>query len=89
MRLCNDYGLFEFRSACVKDSWDALLSFSFFLALCLFSIPLPSSLRKVHAIVKAPFQEYITLHEADALDVDVEEKDAESAEESIPLWRTH
>ena len=71
-----------------EDTWGALLPFSFFLALCLFPIPVPSFLRKVHTIVKAPFQEYITLHEADALDIEVEEKDGELVEESIPLWRT-
>ena len=89
MCLCDDYGLFDFRSACVRDTvWGALLPFSFFLALCLFSIPVPSFLRKVHAIVKAPFQEYITLHEPKALDVEVEENDGELIEESILLWRT-
>ena len=88
MRLCDDYGSFDFGSACVRDTWGALLPFSFFLALCLFSIPVPSSFRKIHAIVKAPFQAYITLHEAEALDVEVEEKDGELVEESIPLWRT-
>ena len=77
MCLCDDYGLFNFRSACVRDTWGALLPFSFFLALCLFSIPVPSFLRKVHAIVKAPFQEYIALHEAKALDVEVEENAGE------------
>ncbi|EDR03156.1 multidrug resistance-associated ABC transporter [Laccaria bicolor S238N-H82] len=83
MRLCDDYGPFDFRNACVRETWGALLPFSFLLALCLFSIPLPSALRKVHA---APFQEYITLHEAEALDVEAEEKYGEL--ESVPLWRT-
>ena len=78
MRLCDDYGLFDFRSACVRDTWGALLPFSFLLALCLFSFLVPSFPRKVHAIVKAPFQEYITLHETEALDVEVEEKDWET-----------
>ena len=83
---CNDYGPFDFRSACVRDTWGSLLPL--FLALCLFSIPMPSFLRKVHAIVKAPFREYITLHEAEALDAELEEKDGELVEESVPLWRT-
>ena len=88
MRLCDDYGPFDFRSACVRDTWGALLPFSFFLALCLFSIPVPRFLWKVHAIVKAPFQEFITLHEAEALDTEVQEKHGELVEESVPLWRT-
>jgi hypothetical protein len=84
MRLCDDYGPFDFRSVSVRDTWGAWLPFSFFLALCLFSIPVPSFLRKAYAIVKAPFQEYITLHE----DAEVEVEEGELAEESVPLWHT-
>lgn len=70
-RLCTDAGPFAFHDPCVRFSWSALLPAAFVFSLCLFSlpIPVPHILAKFFTLLKSPFQSYLNLHEAEALDI--------------------
>ena len=104
-RLCPDAGAFAFDDPCVRYSWSALLPASFVFLLCLFSlpIPLPLVLTRFFADLKSPFESYLNLHEAEALDIsagDDHEQDANAVPTTdtstleievpvtVPLWRT-
>jgi len=103
-RLCNDAGPFDFRDQCVRSFWSALLPATFVFLLCLSSLPLPSQITKLCTILKSPFQSYLNLHEAEALDVNLAVSDKVTAEQdravvdsgklevevpdTVPLWRT-
>ncbi|KAH7922269.1 P-loop containing nucleoside triphosphate hydrolase protein [Leucogyrophana mollusca] len=91
IHLCEDSSPFDFSEPCIRSSWGALLPAAFVLALCILAIPIPvpSFAKKVTNLVRARWQTYLTLHEAEALDAD----DATTASEvgqqgSVPLWRT-
>ncbi|KAF5378578.1 hypothetical protein D9615_007121 [Tricholomella constricta] len=97
--LCSDGGPFDFRDPCVRSSWSALLPALFVFALCLFSLPLPTRVQSLFALLARPFRTYITLDEAEALDVDADEKSNGGADPDtspkgplasagVPLWRT-
>ena len=68
-QLCRDAGPFDFHDSCVRSSWSALLPAAFVFFLCLFSIPVPRILTRFFAVLKSPFEPYLNLHEAEALDV--------------------
>ncbi|KAJ6615389.1 multidrug resistance-associated ABC transporter [Mycena sp. CBHHK59/15] len=96
MELCSA-GAFDFGDECIRRSWSAVVPFVIVLALCISSlhIPLPSLVRRFSALVKAPFTEYMTLHDAEAVDVQsatagemaADVKDVDVLE-TVPLWRT-
>ncbi|TFK37295.1 multidrug resistance-associated ABC transporter [Crucibulum laeve] len=96
--ICGGYGPFEFEIPCVRAIWGTVLSAAFVFALCFFSIPLPGPARKLSRILKAPFQPFLTLHEAEALDVYAASGDKVLGDEdvaaavevpsAVPLWRT-
>ncbi|RDB18199.1 ATP-dependent bile acid permease [Hypsizygus marmoreus] len=100
--LCQDSGVFDFRDPCVRASWSALFPAAFVFSLCLFSLPIPKRAQKLFAILKAPFATYLTLHEAEALDVNAAAGDTVVGDEdagvldknvkvevpsAVPLWR--
>ncbi|KAL0952989.1 hypothetical protein HGRIS_007200 [Hohenbuehelia grisea] len=93
MRLCRDYGPFDFRDACVRASWGVILPTTLVLALCIALIPLPGVLRKLLAVIRSPFCRFLELSEAEALlsdDVD-DNKTNELKDDSagvVSLWRT-
>ncbi|KAJ7662919.1 multidrug resistance-associated ABC transporter [Mycena rosella] len=64
MELCSGSGAFEFGDPCVRSSWSALLPILAVVALSLSALPI-----RLPAAIKAPFAPYITLHEAEALDL--------------------
>ncbi|KDR78080.1 hypothetical protein GALMADRAFT_224469 [Galerina marginata CBS 339.88] len=100
MGVCGEYGPWDFRSSCVRASWSAFLPAALVFALCISgcSIPIPQPVRRVFAIIAAPFRTYLTLHEAEAIDITAvageKSLDGEDAEvvlevsNFVPLWRT-
>ncbi|KAF8963320.1 multidrug resistance-associated ABC transporter [Flammula alnicola] len=98
MGICGNYGPFDFRSSCIRASWSAFLPAALVFALCFCSIPVPRSARRVVAIIAAPFKTYLTLHEAEAVDITavsgervLDDEDAAVLVEVpkfVPLWRT-
>lgn len=95
MKLCGDYGSLDFQSSCVRAAWASILPATFVFALCILSIPIPAPVKKLLTVLGAPFQTYLTLHEAEALDVnarkDTDNEDPETSVEVssfVPLWRT-
>lgn len=98
MGLCGDYGPLDFSSSCVRASWSAFLPAAFVFALCLSTIPVPQPARRILHILGAPFKTYLTLHEAEAIDITsatgdktFDGDDTEIVLEVtkfVPLWRT-
>ncbi|KAF9526193.1 multidrug resistance-associated ABC transporter [Crepidotus variabilis] len=97
MGLCDDAGPFEFRDACIRASWASILPAAVVFALCLKAIPVPQAARRILAPVTTPFDPFLTLHEAEALDATSAEGDkgvgevgAGTVEVSkfVPVWRT-
>ena len=98
MHLCGDSGLFDFAEACVRKSWAAAVPALFVFILCVFSVPIPSPVRKLGSGIPNPFEPFMTLHEAEALDASSDDKasvaaDADGRAEvlvkhDVPLWRT-
>ncbi|CAA7263971.1 unnamed protein product [Cyclocybe aegerita] len=95
MGLCGDYGPLDFRSSCIRASWSALLPAAFVFILCLCSTPVPRPFRRLLTIFSRPFQPFVTLHEAEAIDVKVDvvdtildEEDALEVSKFVPMWRT-
>ncbi|KAJ7843057.1 hypothetical protein B0H14DRAFT_2359165 [Mycena olivaceomarginata] len=71
MRLCSDSSAFDFWDGCVRSSWSAVLPFLAAITFCVASlrVPWPSPLQKLFTALKAPFRTFITLHEAEAVDL--------------------
>ncbi|KIJ64255.1 hypothetical protein HYDPIDRAFT_91004 [Hydnomerulius pinastri MD-312] len=72
-RWCEGSGPFEFSDACVRASWSALLPLGLVATLCILSvqIPFPKAVRDLGVRVRPHFRPFLTLHEAEALDVTV------------------
>ena len=89
MVLCgNDLDPLDFQSQCVREIWGSFLPAGLVLVLCFLSIPLPHAFD----ILCSPFKPYLTLHEAEALDGDIDkissQDDMGDSVETVPLWRT-
>ena len=89
MVLCgNDLDPFDFQSQCVREIWGSFLPAGLVLVLCFLSIPLPHILDTLFS----PFKTYLTLHEAEALDGNIDkissQNDMGDSVETVPLWRT-
>ena len=89
MVLCgNDLDPFDFQSQCVREIWGSFLPAGLVLVLCFLSIPIPHALD----ILCSPFKPYLTLHEAEALDGDIDrvssQDDMGDSAEKISVWRT-
>ncbi|KIM37758.1 hypothetical protein M413DRAFT_448273 [Hebeloma cylindrosporum] len=93
MGICGDCGPLDFRSSCVRSAWSAILPAAFVLLLGFCSIPTPRPVRRIFASIGTPFQRYLTLHEAEAIDIaalDDGEEMGRPVEISnfVPVWRT-
>ncbi|KAF5353364.1 hypothetical protein D9756_007860 [Leucocoprinus leucothites] len=97
MSLCGDKSPFDFEDSCVRASWSALVPGIFVFALCVFSIPIPSAVRRLFEPVTRLLRTYLTLPEAEALNeqglhgekaAGEELGASEHASQSAPLWRT-
>jgi hypothetical protein len=88
MDLCGASGAFDFGDPCVRASWSAVLPILVVVALCISALPF-----QLPAVVKAPFTKYITLHEAEAVDLQATgELPLEDADIDVPevvsRWRS-
>ena len=93
MGICGDYGPLDFGSSCVRAAWSAILPSGFVLLLGVSSVPVPRPVRRIFAIIGTPFQRYLTLHEAEAIDIarlDDGEEIGQLVKVSklVPVWRT-
>ncbi|TFK37596.1 multidrug resistance-associated ABC transporter [Crucibulum laeve] len=96
--LCSDYGPLDFQSSCVRATWGAVLPAAFVFVICFYSIPIPGPARKLSRKIKTPFLPFLTLHEAEALDLYAASGDKVLGDEDagaavdvpnvVPLWRT-
>ena len=89
MVLCgSDLDPFDFQSQCVREIWGSFLPAGLILVLCFLSIPIPHALD----VLCSPFKTYITLHEAEALDGNIDkistQDDMGDSVETVPHWRT-
>ncbi|KAJ7479990.1 hypothetical protein B0H11DRAFT_2173507 [Mycena galericulata] len=94
-KLCGDSGPFDIADPCVRGSWAALAPSVLVLAICLTFVrpPLPQVVRKAVDVIKSPFTQYLSLHDAEGLVLADEEKIPEEEvaleiEDTVPLWRT-
>ena len=89
MVLCGDnFDPFDFQSQCVREIWGSFLPAGLVLILCFLSIPIPHAFD----ILRSPFKPYLTLHEAEALDGNIDKISSQdetgNSVETVPLWRT-
>lgn len=86
--LCGEAGLLDFSDPCTRATWAAFAPAVLVAALCLssISIPLPTSAKKLGRALKSPFDEFITLREAEALSAG--EHIPDDVDSAVPLWRT-
>ena len=99
LHLCHS-SPFDFRDPCIRGSWCAIVPIALVTVFCVVyycrlpSTPRgPSIVRGAIDTIKSPLKPYITLPEAEALDVAedvgvVEEYLSVSASALPPLWRT-
>jgi len=96
LQLCNDFSPFDFRDACVRTSWSALIPVVIVFLFCMSSLPVPGPVQRPLGIIKAPFETYMTLPEAEALDANASTEGKLGADEDmgddplvpVPLWRS-
>lgn len=98
MGLCDGHGPFDFGNACIRASWSAFLPAALVFALCLSAIPIPRLFRPVLELLRSPFKSYITLHEAEAIDITAvvgetgldndDAVDLVGVPKQVPVWRT-
>ncbi|KAG1750553.1 uncharacterized protein EDB91DRAFT_1108133 [Suillus paluster] len=89
VQFCPDSDALDLSDACVRASLSAIVPAAFVFALCLFSIiPIPAFARPLTTAIKSPFRTYLTLREAEALDVEGENTGDIVTDNTVPLWRT-
>lgn len=99
MNLCGDKSPLDLGDSCVRASWATLVPAAFVFALCVFSIPVPTAVRRVFEPITRQFRPFLTLHEAEALDAQALAGDKVLEDEDsvapavhiphvVPLWRT-
>ncbi|KAJ7591990.1 P-loop containing nucleoside triphosphate hydrolase protein [Mycena floridula] len=95
--ICGDVGLLDLWDSCIRESWAAIIPLLLVFALSIpaFRIRLPDSFKKVFIATKSNFTPFLSLHEAEALDLDAansaHDDDSEQrifVAEVVPLWRT-
>ncbi|KAJ7041090.1 hypothetical protein C8F04DRAFT_947402 [Mycena alexandri] len=86
--MCGNSGPLDFEDTCVRSSWSAVLPFLVVLPLSISYLPVrsPGALNKL----KAVFTTYLTLEEAEALNLPPQELSQAFEEPQIeaPRWRT-
>lgn len=92
--LCPNAGPLDFGNSCVRTSWSALLPAIFVFLLCTPSL-LPKGSSRIFGPLRGQFTQYLTLHEAEALDLSgatlLDEREVTTqveVENLVPLWRT-
>ncbi|KAF7311403.1 hypothetical protein MKEN_01042200 [Mycena kentingensis (nom. inval.)] len=94
MKLCDASDPFDLGSACVRGSWAAIAPAVFVVAIFATRIPLPlpGPIQHPVDILRGQFQQYLPLHDAEAL---LEEDAADGGKaaniderEVVPVWRT-
>ncbi|EGO00623.1 hypothetical protein SERLA73DRAFT_104969 [Serpula lacrymans var. lacrymans S7.3] len=70
LHLCVDFGPFDFRDSCVRGYWSSLVPAALVLSFCIFSLPTPRCTHATLKLVKIPFTQFITLEEAEGLQLD-------------------
>jgi hypothetical protein len=93
MGICENYGPLDFRSSCVRAAWSAILPAAFVLLIGFCSIPAPRPVRRIFAIIGTPFQRYLTLREAEAINIAALDDGEEmghlvKVSTFVPVWRT-
>lgn len=89
MGLCADAGPLDLSSPCIRETWAALVPGAFVVLVCLAILPLPAAARRALAVLKRPFQPFLTLEEAEILNAGEKGTNVPEAEvSSVPLWRT-
>ncbi|KAF9027408.1 multidrug resistance-associated ABC transporter [Hymenopellis radicata] len=85
MGLCNESGALDFHDACIRGTWATIPATVLVVVFCLFSLPIkvPAAVRKA----TKPFRTFLTLHEAEALDIQ-DEKETLEIPIVVPVWRT-
>ncbi|KAJ6610650.1 hypothetical protein B0H10DRAFT_2224811 [Mycena sp. CBHHK59/15] len=86
MTLCADSSLLDLPDACVRATWGALVPSILVFLFCAVALrpPLPHASTRL-AAVRAPFQQFLTLQEAEAL---LDPAPAEWAPPAVrPMWR--
>ncbi|KAI0945816.1 hypothetical protein AcV7_009953 [Taiwanofungus camphoratus] len=88
--VCKDEELFALSSSCARNFWGAVVPAVFTAGAILTTIPVPAPVQKVINVVKSPFRNFLTLHEAQALDAGEESRAGEDSQETtpVPLWRS-
>ncbi|KAJ7715183.1 hypothetical protein B0H16DRAFT_1678542 [Mycena metata] len=84
--MCGNSGSFNFEDACVRSSWSAVLPLLVILPLSIAYLPVrsPGPLKKL----KAAFTTYLTLDEAEALNLPPQELSVEEPQIKALRWRT-
>ncbi|KAJ7751710.1 hypothetical protein B0H16DRAFT_824510 [Mycena metata] len=84
--MCGNSGPFNFEDACVRSSWSAVLPLLVVLPLSIGYLPVrsPGALKKL----KAVFITYLTLDEAEALNLPPQELSVEEPQIKALRWRT-
>lgn len=98
MGLCDDDSPLDFGSPCIRASWSAFLPAALVFALCVSAVPLTRPIRRLLRPLGAPLQSYLTLHEAEAIDItavagepgldDEDRVDSVEVPGLVPVWRT-
>ncbi|KAF8957708.1 ABC transporter type 1, transmembrane domain-containing protein [Flammula alnicola] len=98
MGICGDHGPLDLHSSCIRSAWSAFLPAALVFTLCFFSIPVPRPARRLVAFLGTPFKPFLSLPEAEALNLQALGKDHGSDNEDthvllerpIPVsrWRT-
>ena len=76
---------FDIGDARVRAIWSATVPAALVLVYIIHSIKLPKFIKQVTRYLKAPFRQFITLEEAEALD---SEEPLEKQDAYAPLWST-
>ncbi|KAJ7208590.1 hypothetical protein GGX14DRAFT_551298 [Mycena pura] len=89
--LCANAELLDLRDACVRGTWAAIPPTILVLTFCVvkFHPPLPAPVKRFVRAVKAPFEQFLTLREAEAsLVPGLDDIEVEGAPQyDVPVWR--
>jgi len=88
IQLCPNSNALDLSDTCVRTSISAIIPAALVFAFCLFSIPIPAFARPFTNAIKSPFRPYLTLREAEALDIQAKETGDVVVDNTVPLCHT-
>ncbi|KAF8890823.1 multidrug resistance-associated ABC transporter [Gymnopilus junonius] len=98
MKVCEGRGLFDLSNACIRASWNAVVPAGLVFLFCLGLLPLPRPLHRLFKFLGTPFQSFLTIHEAEAIDNiptqpfpsgdGADEEALLNLVSAVPVWRT-